>query len=59
MHGMPLARSVGDDLLHTAVLRAVSGESRPVEVPHANQMIGFDTTALVRVLFVDTHLQYA
>lgn len=56
MHGMPLARSFGGNLLHTAILGAISGEPGPVEVPHADQMIGFHTTALVSVLLVDAHL---
>lgn len=58
MHHMPLARTLGNNHFHTAVLRAIPGEPGPVEVPHADQMIGFDTTALIPVLFVDAHSMY-
>lgn len=56
MHRMPLARSLGNNNFHTAVLWALPGESGTVEVSHADQMIGFDAPALIRVLLVDAHL---
>ena len=58
MHRMPLARPLGGNHFHTAILLALSGEPGPVKVLHADQVIGFDATTLVRVLFVNTHLMY-
>lgn len=55
MHGVPLAGPHGGNPFHPAVPRALFGEPGPVQVLHADQVIGFDTTALVRVLFVNTH----